>query len=259
MPVPEGLAMSLAYVASGLALLILAKIAKDITTPFSIDEELTARDNRALALSISGYYLGVTAIFIGAATGADIEAATRLEAAAELGGDLAYAIGGIVLLNLGRWLLDRLVLPRFSTRKEIIEDRNIGTGAVEAGAYVATALVVAGAAHGESGGAMSTLAFFAAGQVALIAFAKLYDWITPYDLHEEIESDNVAAGVAFGGSMVAIGVVLLRATMEPYVGFAENAGHFLPLIVIGFVALVVARFVTDRALLPNSSLSHEIA
>ncbi len=259
MLIPEGLAMSLAYVAAGLALLILAKIAKDITTPFSIDEELTSNDNRALALSISGYYLGVTAIFVGAATGSDVEAATRLQAAAELGIDLAYAVGGIALLNVGRWLLDRLVLPRFSTRKEIIEDRNMGTGAVEAGAYLATALVVAGAAHGESGGALSTLAFFMAGQVALIVFAKLYDWITPYDLHEEIENDNVAAGVAFGGSMVAIGVVLLRATMEPYVGPAENASYFLPLVVIGFVALLVARFVTDRALLPKSSLSHEIA
>ena len=248
MLIPEGLAMSLAYVAAGLALLILAKIAKDITTPFSIDEELTSNDNRALALSISGYYLGVTAIFVGAATGSDVEAATRLQAAAELGIDLAYAVGGIALLNVGRWLLDRLVLPRFSTRKEIIEDRNMGTGAVEAGA-----------AHGESGGALSTLAFFMAGQVALIVFAKLYDWITPYDLHEEIENDNVAAGVAFGGSMVAIGVVLLRATMEPYVGPAENASYFLPLVVIGFVALLVARFVTDRALLPKSSLSHEIA
>ena len=172
---------------------------------------------------------------------------------------LPDAVGGIVLLNLGRWLVDRLVCPRFSTRKEIIEDHNLGTGAVEGGAYLATALVVAGATHGDSGGVGSMLGFFAAGQIALLLFAKLYDWLTPYDLHDQIEADNVAAGVAFGGSMVAIGVVLLRATMAPFTGWAESAAHFLPLIVIAFVALALARLVTDRALLPKSSLSHEIA
>ena len=58
--------IDIGYVILGVLVLTLAKILKDIMTPYKVDEELTISDNPALGVSISGYYAGVFAIFIGA-------------------------------------------------------------------------------------------------------------------------------------------------------------------------------------------------
>lgn len=212
----------LVYIAVGIAMLGVAKLIRDVVTPYKLDDELTAKDNPALGLALSGYFIGVVIVFLGAALGPDpdIRPSVR-ELAFELLAVAGYTLGGIVLLNIGNLLLDRFVLSGFKIHKEIVEDRNAGTGAVVFGSYVATALVVGGAVYGEVTvswvhGVVSTLVFFALGQVALILFGGLYRWITKFDLHAEIERDNVAAGVAFGLSIVAIGIVLLKASGQDF-------------------------------------------
>ena len=41
--------------------------------------------------------------------------------------------------------------------------------------------------------------------------AKADNWITPFHIHEEIEQDKVAAGIAIGGVVLANGIVLMQA------------------------------------------------
>ena len=48
-----------------------------------------------------------------------------------------YSLGAIAVLNLTRFLVDRLVLFKFNVEKEVIEDQNAGTGAVEFAVYIA--------------------------------------------------------------------------------------------------------------------------
>jgi len=217
----------LAYVALGVAVLVIAKALRDLVTPYKIDDELTGKDNPALGLAMSGYFLGVVIIFLGASVGPEPETRpTTAEMGLSVLSVLGYSLLGIVLLNVGQVILDRVVLSSFSIRKEIIDDRNAGTGAVVGGAYVATALVVAGAIYGETVGAwwhgpVSAIIFFALGQGVLALFGVMYRVITKYDLHAEIEKDNVAAGVAFGLSIIAIGIVLLRATGQDFNAIAE--------------------------------------
>jgi uncharacterized membrane protein YjfL (UPF0719 family) len=255
-----GILISLAYVFLGVVTLIVAKIIKDFLTPYKIDVELTAKDNSALGLTLTGYFAAVIIIFLGASVGLDPEEPlSASELAIELGIVLLYALGGIVALNLGRVIVDKLVLTRFSTVKEIIQDRNVGTAAVEAGCFVATGLIVAGSINGEGGGPLSALAFFGLGQVVLIIFSKFYQLITKYDVHAEIEKDNVAAGVALGSSMVAIGVVLLGATRGDFIGWTENLARFGYFAVLGLVLLLILRKVTDFLLLPGTTIAHEIA
>jgi len=224
-----GIGLGIGYVALGVAVLIIAKLVRDIATPYKIDDELTGKDNPALGLALTGYFLGVVAIFLGAAIGPEPEVRPGTgELLTQMLVVLGYSLGGIVLLNIGYSVVDRLVLSSFSIRKEIVEDRNPGTGAVVCGTYVATGLVVAGSIYGESTGPwwqgpLSAVVFFALGQVALVLFGVLYRVITKYDLHAEIERDNLAAGVAFGLSIIAIGVVLLRATGQDFTSIAQTA------------------------------------
>jgi uncharacterized membrane protein YjfL (UPF0719 family) len=250
----------LAYVFLGVVILVVAKIVKDLLTSYKIDEELTQKDNTALALSLAGYFAGVIIVFIGAAAGDDITASAlkRDELLKIVGHDTLWALAGIVALNIGRLVVDKLVLYKFSTKKEIVEDRNAGAGAVEAGCYIATGLIISGAISGDGGGWWSALAFFALGQLTLVVFGFFYQLITSYDIHEEIEKDNVAAGVSLGSGMVAIGIILFRATSGNFENWAENLTEYGIVSVIGFVAMIVLMKITDYVFLPKSTLAHEI-
>ncbi|MFC1587850.1 DUF350 domain-containing protein [Planctomycetota bacterium] len=257
----DGILFSLAYVVVGFIILILAKIILDLITPYNIDEHLTGKDNPALGLSVTGYFMGVIIIFLGACAG-DEDIWEHLENKAIISAllyDFLYALGGIVALNIGRVVVDKAILRKFSTKKEILEDRNTGTGAVEFGCYIATGLIVAGSINGLGGGWLSALVFFGLGQIALILFALFYQFITKYDIHKEIERDNVAAGVAMGAGMIAIGVILFRATAGDFISWTENLTQFSFFAVIGFLLLVVMRKVTDHVILVKTSLEKEIA
>ena len=263
--------VGLVYVALSIILLALAGITKDLLTPFSLQEELSNKDNPALGLSLCGYYIGIFLIFVGVIYSpgenilfTEVTSQAFIFQALEI---FAYSIMGIILLNLARFLVDKLVLNQFSVHKEIIEDRNVGTGAVEFGSYVASGLVIAGALSGEvqlAGehppwiGVVSALTFFSLGQLVLIVFSKIYQLITPYDLHAEIERDNVAAGVAFGGNLVALGMVMFKAVSGNLESWALHFLKFGLWTLIGFVILVLLRFLVNNFFMPNSSISHEI-
>jgi uncharacterized membrane protein YjfL (UPF0719 family) len=252
------LAIGTAYGIVGLALVILSRLVMDWVTPYRLGEELTKRDNPALGLAVTGYFAAVIVVFLGASAGGGYVLPTIPDAAAQLGIDVLYAVGGIAALLLSRVIMDRLVLFKFSMRKEIIDDRNTGAGAVEAGGLIATALVIAGALHGE-GSVLTALAFYVAGQVVLVLFGLAYQMITRYDIHKQIESDNPAAGIAMGLNLVAVGLVLLKASAGEFVSWAHNFAWFGIYAVGGFVVLCLLRQLVDWLLLPGASLNAEIA
>jgi uncharacterized membrane protein YjfL (UPF0719 family) len=264
------------YVALGLFVLVLAKAAQDFMTPYGVDEQLTGKDNPALGLSITGYYMGVIIVFLGVLqdSGEGLENFKASAYGADLLEVFLYSLGGILLLNVSRTVVDKVILTRFSTRKEIIEDRNVGTGAVEFANYVASGLIIAGALNGElvldnpayaeSGvpwwmGAWTALAFFILGEAGLFLFTWVYQLITRYDFHEEIEKDNVAAGVALGGNMVAIAVILLKGLKGNFTGWPENLSAFAVYAVAGCILLFLVRWVADLVMLPNATFDEEIA
>lgn len=246
------------YTIAGVALVVVAKIVRDIVTPYKIDAQLTKEDNPALGLAVTGYFLAVIVVFLGASVGQVFATAPPfVEAMAQLGVDILYALAGIVALNLSRLIADRLLLYKFSLRKEIIDDRNVGAGAVEAGALIASALVVAGAIHGE-GGPLTALAFYGLGQVVLVVFGLIYQWVTRYDIHKEIEADNAPAGVAMGLNLVAIGTVMLKACAGDFEGWGPNLARFGLYAVAGFVVLAILRKIVDWILLPGATIRDEI-
>lgn len=252
------LGISFVYVAIGVLLVLLSKFLKDLLTPYRIDTELTQKDNVALGLAMTGYFAGVLIIYLGATVGPSAEGVPSFsELLNDLVLDLSYAVVGMALLNISSIIVDKLVLYKFSIRKEIIEDRNAGTGAVEAGCLIASALVIAGAIHGE-GDFLSALVFFGLGQLVLIIFALFYQWMTSFDIHKEIEEDNVAAGVSLGLSMVAIGIILLKATFGDFISWEHNLIMFGMYSVAGFLTLLIIRKVVDLTLMPKTTIHKEI-
>ena len=216
-----------------------------------------------MALRLSGYLLGIIIVFLGALyepLGGDGYVGLGFDRAfgLEVLWVFLYSLAGIAALNLMRLVTDRLVLYRFELEREIIQDQNAGAAAAEFGVNVASGLVIAGAIAGE-GGPLNALAFFGLGLGVLILFALFYEWTTPFNIHDEIERDNPAVGIALGGNLIAIGLVTFKATFGDFVGWQAGILEFVVYSVVGFVLLYVLRLAVDLVLLPHTRVSQQVA
>jgi len=241
------------YLAVVLVLLVIGKLVYDgLHRRFVLRTELIEKDNLAVALAVAGYYLGLVIVLGGVVSGP-----ASFNMFDDVIGLVIFGVLGIVLLNLSAWINDKVVFSKFDNEKEIVEDRNAGMGAVEGGNYVAVGLITAGAMSGE-GGLLPGLVFWVLGLVALIVAGLLYDKITSYDLHEQIEKDNVAVGVAFAGVLVGFGNIIRLAGDGDFVSWNESLTEFGYYTLVGLILLPLIRIFADKVLLPGASLSDEL-
>lgn len=235
-------------------LFFISKVVSDLLhREYKLNHELVENDNPALALAMVGYYGGLVVALGGTLVGPSAGLVNDL---IDLG---LYGILAIVLLNVSWYLCDWLILPKFKISDELIRDRNQGTGAVSGGVSLASGFIIYGAVQGEGGGVLTALVYWAVGQFILILGGLLYDKITPYSVHDEIEKDNVAAGISFGGALASLGVIIGLSATGDFESWSESLTEFIGYSVIGLVLLAVIRFLTDKILLPGAKLSDEIA
>jgi uncharacterized membrane protein YjfL (UPF0719 family) len=219
---------------------------------YNIQDELVEKDNAAFALVLCGYYLGLTFSIGGVIAGPS----AGMES--DLIDILVYGPLAILLLNLSALINDRFILSEFDIRKEILQDQNCGTGVVEFAVFVATGLNIFGALYGQGGSVFTAIAFWALGQTVLVLVGKYYNLITQYNIHEQIEKDNVAVGIGFAGALIGIGNLLRAASAEHFISWEANLITFGLYMVVGLILLPVARVLTDRILLPGRSLADEL-
>ena len=219
---------------------------------FALRRELLEKRNLAAALAAAGYYLGLVVVLGGVVSGP-----ASFSLLDDVIGLAVFGLLGIVLLNVSALINDRVVFSRFAVEREIVEDRNVGVGVLEGANYVAVGLITAGAMSGE-GGLASGLAFWLAGLAALIAAGMLYDRITPYDLHDEIEKGNIAVAAAFAGVLAGFGNVIRLAGEGDFVSWNESLTGFAWYAGAGLVLLPLVRLFADKVLLPGAQLGDEL-
>ena len=244
---------AIVYLIAVFIIFFIGKFAFDITNPkFKLKEELVERDNFSLSLAITGYYLGLIFVIGGILVGPT----------AGLVDDLLdiffYGIFAILFLSISNFLNDKLILYKFNNVKEIIDDQNAGTGAIVSGNYIANGLILFGAFSGEGGDLITAVVFWLLGQIGLILVGLIYNLITPYNVHEHIEKDNVAVGVAFGGMLVAIGNVIRIGIEGDFISWEYNIAQFAGFLVVAVILMPVIRMATDKILLPGQKLTDEL-
>lgn len=231
----------------------------------NVNAELVKKDNFAFALATVGYYIGLLIAIGGALLGES--QGLRIDI-------IQFSIFGVLavfLLNAAAWVNDRFLLQHFSVQKEIIKDQNAGTGIIEAANYIASGLIIFGAVSGDIdnffphlnrghlvSGILSTIGFWLFGQVLLLLTTYMYNAILPYNIHDEIEKDNVAAGMGFAGALVALSVLISYGTQGDFAGWPTHIQNILFDVFIGLLLLPIARWVTDWILLPGEKLTDEI-
>jgi uncharacterized membrane protein YjfL (UPF0719 family) len=243
----------LLYIVAAFLLLMVGKLAYDFhQRRVNLNAELLERDNLALALALSGYFLGLALAVGGALAG------TAPSLAKGLLSTLGYGLIAIVLLNVSSRLNDCLLLSRGNLKKEIITDRNCGVGLVVAANHVAVGLILYGVISGEGGGLTALLIFWALGQATLILAAKVYDLITPFRLGEVIERGNVAVGAALAGVLVALGNIIRFAVQGKLASWSQSLASYAVVVVLGLILLPLVRLAIDRFIMtPGHSLTRE--
>ncbi len=220
---------------------------------YNLTYELVEKDNPAIALSVAGYYFGLVISIGGSLVGPSLSIADDIM-------DLCiYGLLSIVLLNISWFLCDKIILYKFKISDELLRDQNQGTGAVSFGVSVASGLVIFGAISGEGGNIWTAVTFWAIGQFILLMSVFLYNFIIPYDLHDEIEKDNVAAGVSLAGAIISMGIIVGLAAEGDFHSWSEDLVKFISITVLGLVIMPLIRMLTDKILLPTVKLSDEIA
>ncbi len=225
-----------AVVIEAIALVWIGKKATELAARTSFDRELTTNDNPAAGVTLAGFYVGLFLAVSGILAGPSHTLASDLLYGAIHG---AAAIACLVL-SAAIW---RPIL-QVDFRKDILQGRNLGAGVVAASALVATGLIYRGALGGQSGNAASVAVFFAIGEGALFLAFLLYEWITPYDVYEEIGSKgNTAAAMACSGAILAAGLIVGNAVEGELTtwkdSILESLLYMLPLLALPLVRLLV--------------------
>ncbi len=246
------LSLGVVYLIAVFILFMLGKYFFDLThRKINLKEELVERDNLALALSMGGYFIGLTLAVGGGLAGPSVSITM------DLIDIFLYGIIAILLLHLSVRINDWLILYRFSSEKEIIQDKNCGVGIIEAGNHVAMGMIINGAVA--SGGDIKTvLVFWILGQLTLVVASWVYCKITGFNVLDAIEKDNVAVGTAFAGMLLAVGNLIRFAVSGTFVSWAQNLGFFATVVVFGLIALPLVRKATDKLVLPGQRLTDEL-
>lgn len=248
---------SVAYILSAFVIMFIGKVIYNIThKSIDVKNELIEKDNFAFSVAHVGYFVGlllaVGSAIVGPSNGLMIDLL-------DIG---VYGVLGIILLNLSVLINDKIILRKFCVKKEIIDDQNAGTGVVEGASAVASGLIIYGAVVGEAANLMhgitTAVVFWAIGQVVLVLTSYVYNLITPYDIHEHIEKDNVAVGVGFAGSMIAIANLIRFGIQGDFVGWGNVLTEVGIDVLIGLAVLPIMRLITDKILLPGARLTDEI-
>ncbi len=237
------------YLLEAFVLLVLAKWAyTGLYRRVCLREELFDKGNVALAVSTAGYLFGITialgGVLVGPSAGWQ----------ADLQGIGLYGVMTIAMMLVASWLCEKVLLPSFNNTKEVVEDQNLGTGFVEAGVHIANGLILFAIQQG-SGPWWVGVAFWALAQAALLIVGLLYERATPHSIHDELERDNAAVGLAFAGVLVGMGNIISLAVAGDFTGWRDGLITFGAEVAFGLVILMIIKRLTDLVLAPGVSLA----
>ncbi len=215
--------------------------------------ELFVKDNPAVAIALVGYYLGIVLALGGVL---DKTLPTLPEKLLNL---TSYGALVILLMVAGAWAGDRLILHRFDCDREILQERNVGAAAVEAGNHIANGLILNAALAGESGSWLVGLACWLIGLGVLLLVSLAYPRVAKYDVFGEIEKrNNPAAGVALSGLLIATGNIVRVAFAPEFENWLVSFREYGLTLLFCLIALAGIRWLADLLLVPGVKISDEI-
>ncbi len=253
-------ATTIGFVAlAAIVLLVIARGVYQLILGVSMTEALIHHDNKAAAIALAGFLLGVIQVIIPVFTG-PVHSFWH-----DLANVAAYGVAGIVVLTISGLIFTWYCTLTGTNLKEQISQGNVAAGIVAAGAYLAVSGLTSGILTGDGGQLLPTIVFWAAGLGAIIVLTHLFRLLTAYDDAALISQGNVAAALGFAGLLIAVGMMVGSSVAGTFTGYREgfiSFGLFLLLTLLFYpVRQIVVQMLMlgGRFSLYNGRLDHEIA
>lgn len=265
-PIFAGIGQGFVYAVTCIFFIWLVKQVDDWRTRDFDDDRHIDDGNLAVGLRRAGLYLGISIALSGALSGTSGGFFLDL---------IQLVVDGLIVTGFlfsSRFINDFIMMGHLNNDIECVKEftladgrkitGNTALGAVEASMYIATGFILKGSLTGSGGtffqSLVSAVLFFVLGQIALLLFGFVYELITPFNVRQEIKQNNLAAGIGLGGTLIALGIILMGSISGPFTGWGTDLAGFAIYTVYGMVMLLIFRSVLDRILLPTTSLAAEI-
>lgn len=236
-----------------LVLLFVSQVIYARTKERDMAFDLTIADNPAVAIHFGCYTLAIGIIIAAVASG---KSQGWLSDAM---GILIYGIVGNFLLLAGSRLQFSLFQRHIPALNTIYSERNVAVALVRGATHVANGLIIAGCLSGEGGGPQGILVYFLLGQIVLGLVARFYQRAAGFNLTQEIQQGNSAAGLSSAGGIVAAGIILFHASSGTFTNWASDLQSYALHAVIGLLLVPCLRWLFDLLWVPGVTVCKEIA
>lgn len=226
-----------------IVLLVIARLVYQLVLGQSVTETLIHHDNKAAAVSLAGFLLGVINVVIPILSG------PSHSFWGDVKGVLAYGVGGIVAMAIASLIFEQYSRATGVPLREQIASGNLAAGIVDGAIHFASSQVVTGALTGDGGSILPTIIFWLAGVVALIVLTHVFRMLTAYDDADLIKNGNVAAALGGAGLVVAIGMMVGFAVSGSFTGYSQGFRDFGLMLLVVLILYPVRQIIVQMLLL----------
>lgn len=125
------------YFVFGVIILLIGRVVWNLLTKYNVNNEIGETDNVSAGIAEFGFLIALALIIMASLTGAR---AAKIPLFVDLLISLIWIVFGFIALAIGKLILD--IFTPFKLDSEISEDRNESAGWLQAGFYVAIALIL---------------------------------------------------------------------------------------------------------------------
>jgi hypothetical protein len=215
-------------------------------------DELSQKDNYAYGVSMAGAVAAMGIALSGAITG-EVAGSYSIE----LFGMFSYGLTGLILIKAGRFIHDKYALPAFN-KHELILNRNLSVGLVDAASVIATAIVVRAALIWVEGLDINTFiaitAAWIVSQVMLVLITRIFEWQFSRNngttFQAMLELGHLALSIRYSGYLISTAMSVTAASYfiiydasNLWLGIGQWAVMSLILMVCLTLLTTIAKFI----------------
>jgi len=247
-----------------LFLLLVLRVIQSKVASVDVKVELSERDNFAYGIGMAGGLLALCIVLSGV-VGRHVEAG-YLQAGQGL---LLFGLVGIILVRLGRFIHDKLVLQRIDTPEQLSQ-RNVGVALVDASSAVASAIILRSMILWVEGSNANAIIAIVSGFVVVttifILLTRIYEWRFARNNQNDsfqgaLKRGHLAIAIDHIGNLLGTAIIvtstvhILAYSPEAYV---SNVTGWLIVSVVLSLSLLVLVSISKYALLLGVNIHQEI-
>lgn len=232
-----------------MAFLFIGKKIADMITMFDDDDQISNYANLAVALRRFGIFTGICIAFAAVVT--------TTGSYADIALFCVYGLVITVIFFIAHFINEFLIIHGVSNN-DLIKSGNIPAGLIEAGAFIATGILVNGAFSGGEGGIVSATVFFFLGQALMILAIFVHEKIYKFNLVKCVQENNISAGVVVAGLLIAYSIILRSSITGDFTGWIKSLSAFFISAVVGMISLIIFEKIAGMIFLPKTSIRNTI-